>query len=61
MVEPRALLRIYISTSYSVEQMPGYISIPFNFEFNQFKEFFLKNREEALKIKKKVRFNVTSK
>lgn len=58
MVEPDGLLRLYISNEYSTTKMPGYITIPFNFDFKSFKEYFLKNREEAIKIKKSVRERV---
>jgi hypothetical protein len=58
MIEPDCLLRLYISTEYSISKMPGFITIPFNFDFMSFKEYFLKNREDALKIKKSVRKRV---
>lgn len=54
MVEPNSLLRLYVSDEYSITKMPGFITIPYNFNLKSFKEFFMKNREEALKIKKDV-------
>ena len=56
MIEPKFFLRIYISRSYDIESMPGYITIPYNFDFETFKEFFFKNKDEALRIKQKVKF-----
>ena len=54
MTNPKSTLRLFISTDYDCCKMPGYVTIPFNFEFGEFKEFFYRNIDEILNIKRRV-------
>ena len=52
MTSPKSSLRLYISNNYDMNKMPGYVTIPFNFEFKHFNNFFHSNLDEILKIKR---------
>jgi len=49
------IIRIFVSDSYSHEYMPGYLTIPFNFEFKDLIEYYEENKNEIFRIKKRVR------
>jgi hypothetical protein len=54
MCQPNNLIRIYVSDSYSYDQMPGYLTVPYNFEFNELTQYYNENKYELNRIKSRV-------
>ncbi len=43
-----------VSNTYAIN-LPGYITIPYNFEFVEFKSFYEENKNEIFRIRSRVR------
>lgn len=55
--DPKCLTRIFISDVYS-NDMPGYITIPYNYEFKEFVKYYNENKEEINRKKRAVNINL---
>ena len=49
-------IRLYISDKYDIYEMPGYLTIPYNYDMDELKKFFFENKFNIFKIKEKVKF-----
>ena len=47
------VIRLYVNKSFNID-MPGFISIPYDFEFDKLLEFFNNNKDEIYRRRKKV-------
>lgn len=50
----RAGVLLNVGLSYGVEDMPGYISLPYNFEYKDLEEYFKQNGLKAIRLKKRL-------
>lgn len=49
-------IRLYISDKYDIYEMPGYLTIPYNYDMEELKKYFFENKFDLFKIKEKVKF-----
>lgn len=55
MCQPGNLVRIYVSDKYSYDNMPGYLTVPFNFDFNELIDYYNENKNDLYRLKSRVR------
>lgn len=58
MLNKRNLIRLFISDKYDIYEMPGYLTIPYNFDTDELVKYFHQNKFELCKIKEKVYLNL---
>jgi hypothetical protein len=56
MCNPNFLIRLFVSDKYSYDTLPGYMTIPYNFEFSDLIQFYQQNKNELHRIKERVNF-----
>lgn len=54
MCHPKSTIRLFVSDFYSFDHLPGYLTIPFNFEFKDFIAYWEENKSEVFRIKSRV-------
>lgn len=54
MLSKHNTIRLYVSQKYDIYEMPGYLTIPYNFEIDDLVKYFHQNKFELSKIKEKV-------
>lgn len=54
MCNTQSIIRLYVSDFYSYDHLPGYLTIPYNFEYKDLFLFFDENKNELLRIRKRV-------
>ena len=54
MCSPSNLTRIFVSDFYSYDHMPGYLTIPFNFNYKDLISYYVENKVELIRVKNRV-------
>ena len=54
MCDPNNLIRLFVSNCYSSDKLPGYMTIPYNFEFKDLINYYKENKNEILRLKERV-------
>ncbi len=54
MCDANHIIRLFVSDSYSHDKLPGYLTIPYNFEFKELIDYYRENKGDLLRTKERV-------
>lgn len=58
MCDPAHVVRIYVhDKEFSYDKMPGFLCVPYNFDFEEFRSYFEQSKDEIFRVKKRVIFS----